>query len=116
VSSTFGVRTSAPSTAVEQARLAQHVVRRGRQRRARRAAEHELGLAAADQVGDVGVPVADGLRLDLAAAQPVRVQIRLQRAPHEQRRELERSRLLGGVDDRVTERDTLIASLEGRTL
>ena len=85
---------------LQQPRLAQHVVRRGRERRPRRAAQHQLGRAAADLVGDVGVPVPDGLRRDRAAAQAVRVQVRLQRAPHEQRRELERSRLLGGVDDR----------------
>ena len=53
--STRGVRTAASATARQQPRLAQHVVRGGRQRRARRAAQHELGVAAADQVGDVRV-------------------------------------------------------------
>ena len=57
-------------------------------------------VAAADQVGDVGVALADRLGLDRPAAEPVRVEEGLQRAPHEQRREVERGRLLGRVDDR----------------
>ena len=54
-------RRSAP----QHARLAQDVVGAGRQRPARRAAQHELGAVAAHGVGDVRVALAD--RLDLEA-------------------------------------------------
>ena len=50
----------------QQERLAQHVVRRRRQRRARRTAQHPFAAVAADHVGDVGVPVADRLGLQRA--------------------------------------------------
>jgi hypothetical protein len=42
-------------------RLAQHVVRAGRQRPAWRAAQHDLGVAAGDDERDVRVALADGL-------------------------------------------------------
>ena len=51
----------------QQERLAQDVVRGGRQRWARRAPQHPLAAVAPDQVGDVGVPVADLFGLQLTA-------------------------------------------------
>ena len=84
----------------QQQRLAQHVVRGRRQRRPRRAAQDPFTAVAPDHVGDVGVPVADRLGLDLAAAEPVRVEEGLERTAHEQRRAVERRGLLRGVDDR----------------
>ena len=48
--------------------LAQHVVGAGRDRRARRAAQHALPAAAAHEEGDVRVPLADGLDLELGPA------------------------------------------------
>ena len=48
----------------QHARLAQDVVRAGRQRAARRAAQHDVGAVAAQRVGHVGVAVADGRDLD----------------------------------------------------
>ena len=50
----------------QQARLAQHVVGRRRQRRARRAAQHDARVAARDQEREVRVTLADALGLDPA--------------------------------------------------
>ena len=57
-----------------------------RQRRAGRAAEHDLGVPALDQVGDVGVPVADRAGPDLALADAVGVEERPQRLEDQQGR------------------------------
>ena len=46
----------------QHARLAQDVVRAGRQRAARRAAQHDVGAVAAQRVGHVGVALADRRR------------------------------------------------------
>ncbi len=83
----------------QQARLAQHVVGGGRKGRTRRAAQHQPGVAAAQQVGDIGMALADPLGLDGARPQPLRVQKALERAAHDQRRAFLASRLLGGVHD-----------------
>jgi hypothetical protein len=94
---------------LQQARLAQHVVRRRRQRPARRAPQHPRLTAAADQVRHVGVALAERLGLHGAAAQPEPVQVRLERPPHQQRRQLRGRRLLGRVDDRAHGGGTLAA-------
>ena len=85
----------------QQARLAQHVVGARRQRRARRAAQHELLAAPLDQVGDVRVALADRARADLARAEPVLVEERLERVEHEQRRAAVSLPLRRGADDVV---------------
>ena len=89
----------------QQPRLAQHVVGGGRQRRARGAAQHQLAaVGAADQVGDVGVPLADRARLQLALAEAVGVEELAQRLQHQQRRAGVLARLRVGLDD-VIRRD-----------
>ena len=57
--STAGTRAR-PGQARQHARLAQDVVGAGRQRAARRPAQHDVGAVAAQRIGHVGVPVADG--------------------------------------------------------
>ena len=102
----------------EQPRLAQDVVGGGRQRRPRRAAQHELGVAAAHEVGHVRVALAHGLGLDRPAAEAVRVEAGLERPPDEQRRAIERGGLLRSVDDRghAGAPEYAVGSLEGRNL
>ena len=56
----------------------------GRQRAARRPAQHDVGAVAAQRIGHVGVPVADGRDLDVAGAQAVGVEEPQQRVEHEQ--------------------------------
>ena len=85
----------------QQARLAQHVVGALGNRRARRAAQHDLGVAAAHEVGDVGVAVADGLGGQVAAPDPVLVEEALERLDDEQRRPLVGRRLGVACDDVV---------------
>ncbi len=58
----------------QQARLAQHVVSAGWQRRTGRAAQDHLGSPALDQVGHVRVALADRARFDLPLAEAVLVQ------------------------------------------
>src|SRR6202035_1977939 len=55
-------------------------------RGAGRTAQHDLGVATLDQVGDVRVSVADRVRLDLALAKAVGVEKALQGVQHEQGR------------------------------
>ena len=69
----------------QHARLAQHVVRAGRQRAARRAAEHEVRAVAAQRERDVRVAVADRRDLRLARAEAVRVEPGHERLEDEQR-------------------------------
>jgi hypothetical protein len=83
----------------EQPRLAQHVMGRRRQRRARRAAQHPLAVVARDEERHVGVPLAHRLGPQRAAAETALVHERLQRAAHEQRRERQRGGLLRRVHD-----------------
>ena len=85
----------------QEPRLAQHVVRAGGQRRARRAAQHVLVLPAPDQIRHVGVALADRARLDLARTERVPVEKLAQWLEHEQRRTLVAARLRGRVDDVV---------------
>src|SRR3954447_4816837 len=111
VSSTRGVRTSASWTA--RSRRASRSTswadggsggrggRRGAGGGARRAAEHELRVAAAHEIGDVRVALAHRLGLDRAAAEAVRVEVSLERPADEQRRQVEGGGLLRGVDDRA---------------
>ncbi len=72
----------------QQARLAQHVVGARRQwRRAGGGATPARGAAISlDQVGDVGMPIADRLRSDLSGAEIVLVQEATQRLQDEQGR------------------------------
>ena len=91
----------APGERRQHARLAQDVVRAGRQRAARRAAQDDVGALAAKRVGDVGVALADRLDLDAAGAQPVRVQEGHERLEHEQRLALVGLALGVGADDVV---------------
>jgi hypothetical protein len=70
----------------QQARLAQHIVGARRQRRPRRPAQHHLLVAALDQVGHVGMPLADRAGHDLAFAQAVLIQEARQRLEHQQGR------------------------------
>ncbi len=84
----------------QQLRLAQHVVGRWRQRRPGRPAQHPAPAVPGDQVRDVRVALADRLGFDRPFTESLGVKKRLQRAPHEQRRKLQRSGLLGGVHDR----------------
>ncbi len=83
----------------QHAGLAQHVVRGGRQRRSRRAAQHVPVGAAGDEEVQVRVTVADSLGLDPTFAEPVAVEEGLERAPDDQRRVGLGGGLLGGVDD-----------------
>ncbi len=83
----------------QQPGLAEHVVGRGRQRRARWAAQDEAVGAPAQEEGDVGVALPDRLGLERARAEAGRVENRLERAQDEERRQLERRGLLRGVDD-----------------
>ena len=85
----------------QHARLAQDVVGAGGQRAARRAAQHNAGALAAQGVGDVRVALADGLDLDVAGAQPVRVQEGHQRVEDEQRLALVGLALGVGADEVV---------------
>ena len=73
----------------QHARLAQHVVGRRRQRRARRATEHDARALAAHAVGDVRVALADLGRVDRPAADPLLVQEPLDRVAVQQRREID---------------------------
>ena len=84
----------------QQARLAQDVVRGGRERRPRRAPQDPFAAVAADQVRDVGVPVADRLRLQFAAPQTVVVEELLERASNQQRRSVECRGFFMGIHDR----------------
>jgi hypothetical protein len=72
----------------QETRLAQDVVRAGRQRRPRRAAHDEVAVAAANQVRDVRVALAERLDAKLAGAEPVLVEERAQRLDDEQGRPL----------------------------
>ena len=111
------MRTSASSTRAQQPRLAQHVVRGRRQRRARRAAQHQLAAAAADQVGDVRVPSPTGSASSGAAAR-ARARRGTPRAGAGSAAAGARARPppRGCRRSRSRERDTVTASLEGRNL
>ena len=85
----------------QHARLAQDVVGAGGQRAARWAAQHHVGALAAQGVGDIGVALADGLDLEVAGAQLVRVQEGHQRVEDEQRLALVRLALGVGADEVV---------------
>jgi hypothetical protein len=85
-------------------RLAQDVVRAGRQRPTRRAAQHELAAVASQRVGDVRVALADRLDLDLPGAQPALIEVGPQRLEHEQRLTSVGRALLVGEDDVVRRR------------
>ena len=85
----------------QETRLAQHVVCAGGPRGARRAAQHDLGAVAAEQVGDVRAAVAERRRLDVPAADPVLVEEGAQRLEHEERRALAAFGLLLRGDDVV---------------
>jgi hypothetical protein len=85
----------------QQPRLADHVVRGLRDRRAWRAAQDDVGVAAAHHVGDVRVAVADGCGLEAARAEPVLVEEREQRLDDEQRRTVVGLRLGVRLDDVV---------------
>ena len=82
-----------------QAGLAEHVVRRGRQRRPRRAPEHEPRPVPLDEEGDVRAAGPDPAHRGRAAAEAVLVEEALDVLEHEQRRDGERGRLGGGRDD-----------------
>jgi len=82
---------------LQQARLAEHVVGRGRQRRTRRAAQHHSCIPTAHQERDVRVAFADALRLQAALPDAMGIEERLERLPHHERRKLE----VGGVLDCV---------------
>ncbi len=80
-----------PGVAVQgrqHAGLAQDVVGAGRERRPGRAAQDQLAVAPAQEVGDVGVALAHGLDLEAALAHPegLAVEELLQRVEHEQGR------------------------------
>ena len=73
-------------------RLAHHVVRGRRQRRSRRAAQHEPVGAALEQEGEVrAAAVADPARVDRPAAEAVLVEERLEPVEDQERRALEPS-------------------------
>jgi hypothetical protein len=74
-----------PRERPQHARLAQDVVRAGRERPARRPPHDELGVAPRKGERDVGVALADRRDLRLTGAQPVRVEERQERIEHEQR-------------------------------
>ena len=82
-----------------QAGLAEHVVRRGRQRRPRRAPEHEPRPVPLDEEGDVRAAGPDPAHRGRAGAEPLLVEEALDVLEHEQRRDGERGRLGGGRDD-----------------
>ena len=88
-----------PGERAEESRLSQHVVGRRRQRRARRAAQHEALVAPADQEGDVRVPVPDPRCLDRPRSEACSVEHRLDRLEHEQGRKRLGRRLLGRLHD-----------------
>ena len=96
-----GGHARAAGEARQHARLAQDVVRAGRQRAARRAAQHDVGAVAAQRIGHVGVAVADGRDVDVAGAQAVGVEEGHQRVEHEQRLALVGRALGVGADDVV---------------
>ena len=85
----------------QHARLAQDVVRAGRQRAARRTAQHDVGAVAVQRIGHVGVAVADGRHLDVAGAQAVCVEEGLERLEDEQGLALVGLALGVGADDVV---------------
>ena len=88
----------------QQSRLAQHVVRRGRQRTARRPAQHD---ACRERERDVRVAVTDRLSGELVGClEPVRAQEAEQRVDHQQRLALVGTALLVRTDEVVrSERD-----------
>ena len=83
---------------LQEARLAQHVVGRGRQRWARWAAQHPARAAAADEEVEVGVALSDPLGLQAPLPDAVGVEKGLQRLAHDQRPGLEARGLRCGVD------------------
>ena len=93
-------RARAPRSALQHARLAQHVVRRGRQRRRRRAgaapsARRRARAGTSRSSGPSPMRVA----IERPGAQPVLVEPRLERAPHDERRQRQGGRLRRRVDD-----------------
>ena len=83
----------------QDARLAQHVVCRGRQRWARRPAQHHARALALEQERRVRVARADARDLEHTPTQALLVEPRLQRAPDDQRRQRQRRCLGRCVDD-----------------
>ena len=94
----------------QEARLAQHVVRGRRQRRARRAPQHDARVAPRDQERDVRVALADPLHLDAPVADPVRVEELLERLAHHERRQLEAGGVPGCVDHVHRGRESYVAA------
>lgn len=92
----------------QQPGLADDVVGARRQRRTRRPAQHDLGALAADEVRDVAVAVADRVGGQRPAADPGRVEHRLQRAAHQQRRPLLGGGLFWRVDDAPVSHDEMV--------
>src|SRR5919199_4890913 len=76
-------------------------MRARRERRARRAADDDLAVAAAHEVRDVRVPLADRLDVELAGAEAVLVEERPQGLDDEQRRALVALGLGAAFDDVV---------------
>src|ERR1019366_3425095 len=79
----------------------QHVRRARRQWRARWASQDDLGAAALDQVGDVGMPLPDRRGADLALADAVLVEEGPQGLEHEQRGAAVSLPVRRGLDDVV---------------
>jgi hypothetical protein len=84
----FGYARGRAADRVQEPRLAQDVVGARRQGRPGRTADDEVAVAAAHEVRDVRVPLAERLDLEVARAEPVLVEERLQRLDDEQRRAL----------------------------
>ena len=83
----------------QDARLAQHVVRRRSQRRPWRSAEHAVEPVTTDAERDVRVARADRLDRERAASEACLVECALDGQPHDERRASQARRLGGGVDD-----------------
>ena len=97
-----GTRAGVSLQRAQQPRLAQHVVRARRQRRARRAAQHDLGAVALDQVGHVRVALADRARAAISPSpRPCASRNAAQRIEDEQRRAAVALGLRRGLDDVV---------------
>ena len=97
--------------------LAHHVVRGLRDGWARSAPQDELGVAAADLVGDVGLAVADPPPGQRAAAQSLRVEVGLDAVEDEERGHREGVGLGGGADDLGTvgfREEAVVGSGSGR--
>src|SRR3954469_139965 len=101
VATTSGVRTGRSATAISSRASRRTSWALGGRGGRGGAAEPPCAAGAADQVGDVGVALADRLGLDRPRAEAALVEEGLERPADEQRCKLELRRLVVRVDDRA---------------